>query len=127
MTENQLLEYGQQLSRIRSQLRNVSTKLCTQDQVFDTDIISKSVDKLKKKINRGYFSHKDPKIDSGFSKLSCSLMTQKKGSRRHVLTPQEKQTLVYEALVECRKFKEIAKRHKVSIGVVSVLVAKVKN
>ena len=39
-------------------------------------------------------------IDSGFSKLSCSLMTQKKGRKRPVLTPSEKQTLVYEALIE---------------------------
>ena len=54
-------------------------------------------------------------------------MTQKKGRRRPVLTVSDKQTLVYEALVENRKFKDIAKRHQISLGTVSVLVAKAKN
>ena len=34
--------------------------------------------------------------------------------------------MVYEALVENRKYKEIAKRHRVTIGTVSVLVSKAK-
>ena len=33
---------------------------------------------------------------------------------------------MYEALIENRKFQEIAKRHRVSIGTVSVLVSKAK-
>ena len=33
---------------------------------------------------------------------------------------------MYEALIENRKFQEIAKRHRVSIGTVSVLISKAK-
>ena len=42
------------------------------------------------------------------------------------MTVSEKQTIVYQALVEYRKFKEIAKIHQVTINTVSALVSKAK-
>ena len=74
--------------------------MCDEENKSESVEITKGIQKLKQKISRGYFSHKEPKVDSGFTKIKESLLTQKKGKRRPTLTTAEKTEIVYQAIVK---------------------------
>ena len=95
-------------------MRSKAHKLCKDANENDTEAIMKGIDKLTKKISRGYFSHIEPKVVSGFSKSKTSLMTQKKGKRRPNLTLPEKCKIVHEVTVQYKMVKEVAKKYRVS-------------
>ena len=63
-------------------------------------------------------------MDSGFAKIKGSLITQKKGRRRPTLTTAEKTEIVYQAVFKMNMVKEIAKKHRVSVATVTMLVSK---
>ena len=100
--------------------------MCDEEDKSESEEITKGIKKLKQKISRGYFSHKEPKVDSGFAKIKESLITQKKGRRRPALTTAEKTEIVYQAVVKMKLVKEIAKKHRVSVATVTMLVSKAK-
>jgi len=49
----------------------------------------------------------------------------KRGRRRNVLTAGEKLEIAYQAIVEKRKWADVAKAYRTTIGVVSMLISKV--
>ena len=57
-----------------------------EEKKSNPDEISNTIEKLSQKMNRGYFKHKEPKTDSGFSKSVTSICRRKIGNRRLVLT-----------------------------------------
>ena len=50
----------------------------------------------------------------------------KKGSRRGILTPKERLAIVHSAIVEQKKYKDIAKEFRTTIPLISIYVSKAK-
>ena len=72
LDDDQLCKLGEQITTIRSKLRSAALAESKIHQPFGSINLSESNDKLSKKINRGYFKHLQPKVDSGFSKPDAS-------------------------------------------------------
>jgi hypothetical protein len=83
--------------------------------------------KTTKKINRGY-ARKSQHGSSGKASGSrdLSIKDYKRGRRRPTLTQQEKLEIAHQCIVGQRKWADVAKEHRVSVGTVSMLVTKVK-
>ena len=50
----------------------------------------------------------------------------KKGSRRGILSPKERLAIVHSAIVEQKKYKDIAKEYRITIPLISIYVSKAK-
>ena len=89
-------------------------------------MLIQSIEKLAKKMQRGYF--KKPQQPSTEKEISedYSVADRKRGSRRPMLTPTEKLDVVHQIVVQHKMVREVAKEHRITSMHANVLVMKAK-
>ena len=125
LSEKQLVKYGEQLTRYREKLRKDANSTA-QDSKESNEAMMVYIDKLAKKMGRGYFCKPKEKSRQNDDVSDFSIYDKKVTGKRGRLTTAKSIDIVYEVLVQHKMVKDVAKKYRVHAHRITLLVNKAK-